>query len=374
MAVWQIRKSGRTRPAHHHKTLEDLGFVGPVVPAGIQNGKAYTYSDIRFDPDLFGSIKEVRITPPGRFDMNGKRLKRIEIDNLSLSGTLEDDGRISLSGLMKESNKLESSAGFLHLLNLADVVVLNKARLDVLSSDLGGIRLETNLELRRDNKVIRLTGDIRSVQKQLSLEGKVSGNISPDNGRWELALDVEQGKSDIDGIFLSRIYGEISLAGQGWNIGSLYGQTTAGNMTFHGYSLQAPSFNMELRNGVFKALAEAKHGTEGEGSESGLEFGFLYTSANSKKIQISIFSPTIELLMGYLDLPDDIDLAPVKDYKNFNFIMETPLHAAAGEEIKIPFIIKTQNNTSEQSGFAALDVKKPEEKTEISSIFWSDKK
>jgi hypothetical protein len=354
-----------------HKTLEELGFIGPLVHPPATDSAPFTFDKIVLDPDEFGRIQELRLTPPGLFDFGKKRFKRLEIDGLALTGGIDKQGIFSLSGVVAD-NRLTTKEGLLQILNLADTLVLNKARLDILSDALGGIGLEATLELRRVEGTIQILGTARSVQKQFTLEGKVSGTISPDTGEWELALEIEQGKADIGPLLLTRLYGEISMAGAGWTLNSLYGQSTAGSMSYYGYAFQAPSFTFEQRGGVFKTLAEAKDKPEKAIDAQGLEFGFLYSSAKPDKIQTSVFSPDLPLLLKFLKMPSDTDTAPVKTYKNINLVMETPFMAAENKEIRIPFIIKSQENTPEKSGFALLNIEKDYKKAEISNIFWND--
>lgn len=369
--LWFFGGTGQDEHRHAlHKTLENFGFTGPIVPQD-EDGKApFIYTKIPLDQDEFGRIKEVRISPSGVF--GGDRFKRLEIEGLGLTGELSDDDGISLSGLVKD-NKLKSLQGFLEILNLADILVLQKARIDILTQKLGGIGGEADLELRRDSDTIRITGEFRSLQKQFSLQGKISGSVSPDTGRWELALDIEQGKSDIEKILLSRLYGEISMEGTGWTPSSLYGQMSAGSMVFHGYALQAPSFTFEKRGARFKLLAEAKHSPDKANPDNGLEFSFLYAGTNPDKIQVSVFSPDTAQLMDYLKIPpESIDIAPVKGLKNISLTLETPLFLDGTEEIRIPFIVKNQDDTSETGGFAVLTRSKTEEKISIQNIFWKD--
>lgn len=364
---------GSENEARHtiHKTLEDLGFVGPLVPTGIGGSGGYTYKNIKFDPDEFGRIREARITPPGPLSFGRDRFQQAEIDGLRLTGVLTEDG-VSLSGLM-EGNMAETPEGFLRVLNIADVIVLNKARLDVFSETLGGIGFETTAELRRNGNTLKVMGDIRSVQKQLSLEGKLSGSISLEDGSWEFALAIEQGKAALEGLALNRLYGEASLTGRSWSLDALYGQTTAGNMVFHGYAFQAPSFTFERREGVLKVLAEAKDKPEGPQDADDLEFGFLYSSANPGKVQVSVFSSDIPNLLDYLRLPADTDTAPVKAFKNLTLTLESPLLAAEAEEIRIPFIIKTQDSAPEESGFAVIEQNKNKKSAKLKNIFWNDR-
>lgn len=349
-----------------HKTLEELGFTGPIVPQD-EDGKApFIYTKIPLDRDEFSRIKEVRITPVGF--LGGGRFKRLEIEGLGLTGELSEDGTPSLSGFIK-GNKIQGLEGFLQVLNLADEIAFKKARLDIYTETLGGIGGEVDLELRHDKDSIRITGEFRSLQKQFSLQGKVAGSVSPETGRWELALDIEQGKTDLHGIVLSRLYGEVSMEGTAWSIDSLYGQMSAGSMVFQSFALQAPSFTFEKRESEFKLLAEAKQ-NESEGQ--GLEFSFLYAGTNPDKIQVSIFSPDTEQLTNYLKIPKDVDIAPVKELKNISLTLETPLFPDHKTEIRIPFIVKNQDDTSETGGFAVLSGNKDKEKMSIQSIFWKD--
>ena len=257
-----------------HKTLEDLGFMAPIVASGRDRSAPHTFRRITLDPDEFGRIKELKITPSGAF--SDGRFKRVEIDGLGLTGALVE-GRLSLSGLVQD-NRLETPEGFLTLLNMADTIVLKDARVDIFSEDIGGFGATINAELNRDKDSMRLTGDIRSVQSQFSLEGKLSGTLSPADGSWELTLSIEQGKADFAHIFASRLYGEASLAGTTWDITSLQGQMSAGSAVFHGFAFQAPAFTFEKTDGPFKLLAEAKDAgkkTNPDPDAAMMEFGFL---------------------------------------------------------------------------------------------------
>lgn len=354
-----------------HQTLEELGFIGPILPDQNRNNEPYSFRKIVLDPDEFGRIASIKITPPGLLDMGKRRFKRLEIEGLGLTGGINKDGVFTLSGVI-EGDRLETRDGLLDILNLADTLILKKAQLDILSDQLGGINLKTDLELRRGPDDTQVIGTFRSAQKQFTLEGKVSGTISPETGEWELALTIEEGKADIAPLLLSRLYGEISMTGNGWALTSLYGQNTAGSMVFYGYPFQAPSFTFEYRDHELKVLAETKDHPEKQQDEQGLEFGFLYTGSKPGKVQVSVFSPDIPRLMTFLKLTDGANTAPVQSYKNINLILEAPLLSAPEEETRLPFIIKSQDDTPEKSGFAIVKKDKDKNKAELSNIFWTD--
>ncbi|HRQ60701.1 MAG TPA: hypothetical protein PLO23_04200, partial [Alphaproteobacteria bacterium] len=117
-----------------HKTLEDLGFMAPIVASGRDRSAPHTFRRITLDPDEFGRIKELKITPSGTF--SDGRFKRVEVYGLGLTGALVE-GKLSLSGLVQD-NRLETPEGFLILLNMADTIVLKDARVDIFSEDIGG--------------------------------------------------------------------------------------------------------------------------------------------------------------------------------------------------------------------------------------------
>ncbi len=167
--------------------LEQFGFKKPSLENISKDNGKITFSNIVLDEKGFSSIKEVRVYfSIFNFILTPDKAQKIVIDGIKLSGELHNN-KISISGWDNNQKILQKFKD-----TPANIIVIKNASIDLLSDDLGGIKLDYNGQARLlENGDIKIKGNITSQQKKLSFQSKVNGSIS-NNGNISITLESDQ--------------------------------------------------------------------------------------------------------------------------------------------------------------------------------------
>ncbi len=157
-------------------SFKNFGFEELKFGNITRNNGKITFSDISLDKKEFSSIGKLDVHfSLLEFMLNPSHAQKIIISNMVLSGEISK-GDISFSGWNNDDNILQS------LKNIpANIVVIKNATMDILSDEIGGIKIDYNGRFKPSkNGGIEIKGQANSLQKKLAFQAKINGKISPD--------------------------------------------------------------------------------------------------------------------------------------------------------------------------------------------------
>lgn len=188
-----------------------------------RRGSEITLSGITLDSAKFSTLETLRTHIRWSGLITGKNLfSDMTIDGLTLTGELDSDGNLSLSGW--SSPPLFSLAG-------VQAVEINGARIDVMTPA-GAIRFEGSGRLiPQDDGSRKIEAIVGSKQYQMVLDTRWDGKIDPD-GHWTVAADIREARLNLDRFSAARVSGWLSFEGTGKDIPSVSGQIAAGLIKF----------------------------------------------------------------------------------------------------------------------------------------------
>lgn len=146
------------------------------------------FSDISLDKQEFSTIKEITVHfSLLKFLLNPNHAQKISIHQLQLTGELSTDHTLSISGWINNEKTLDK------LRNIpATMISINSSSIDIISDQLGGIRVNYNAQIQRiDTNNIVIKGHADSKQKNLKFHAKIDGKLSK-TGQLSLTTEAEQ--------------------------------------------------------------------------------------------------------------------------------------------------------------------------------------
>lgn len=222
--------------------IQDLGFLKIYALADNENGQSVILSEDQFNT--------VQVT----IDNNDMTL-----DDIKLTGEMNPDLSLSFPNFAPENFKtLPQDYGS---------TTIKNARLDLLSSGIGGVTIVLNATLinEPDQRRYAIQGDIQSRQQPLVLDGNFYGTMSYDLSEFNITLNIKDFRLRAFPFDISRLQGEVqakkSKARGGWMVSSL--TATAGLFNLGPWTWQNAQFNLQIpsdrKNAAITLKANALH-------------------------------------------------------------------------------------------------------------------
>lgn len=186
-------------------TLKNTGFENVEYQSSSRHNGKIIFNNITLDKDSFSKMKKAELHYTLFGFVFGNEADRIILDGLRLTGALDKDWNFEISGQKNASYFLAA----IHRVPVQTIELKNSS-IDVLSTLHGGIKLDYNAILRRQNGKIDLSAAIVSAQQQLLAKGKANGTLFPD-GKTDIKLDIQELQIDRDTYKISRANAKGSL-------------------------------------------------------------------------------------------------------------------------------------------------------------------
>ncbi len=156
--------------------FKDFGFETLNFEKVTRKNGEVIFSNISLDEKSFSSIGELSVHfSLLKFMLNPDHAQKIIINDMNLSGEVSQR-KLTFSGWNNDDKILQS------LKNIpADIFVIKDTTIDLLSDDIGGIKINYNGQARVSKSGdIEIKGQLASKQKRLSFQSKINGKISTD--------------------------------------------------------------------------------------------------------------------------------------------------------------------------------------------------
>lgn len=245
------------------------GFENVALPKPERERGLVVYKDIPLDPDGFSTIGKMKI----EYGLSG-RMQSVQIENLSLTGELGDDLKITMAGWRKPSPAVFH--GLSSVPNDVRISIQN-AQIELLSETHGGIELRLDLEIQPGNDGREFQARLEGAQKQLSYDANVTGLITP-SGIWQANIEIEQAKFDLGHLKSTRISGIINITGEKFGHSEVIGNLQAGGLTLLDLPWQNTAITLDGDLERTRMIIGAKSAGV-DGMELGLTLGDIQQSA-----------------------------------------------------------------------------------------------
>ncbi len=271
--------------------MRDLGFTNLTLPEPEKRLSAIRYSNVELDTKG-RSVLGTMTVHYSVFDilLRGE-IKRVDIENFYLSGDLDTQGTLNLSGLPNPAALMKLHQSAIQNINLKNMT------LSVLTAQLGGIRTSFNIQILNTPAEMSWTGNIQSIENQLELIAKMTGAMRTQN-EWQTEIEVENAKIERDIGKITRMSGMVSLYGNGFDITKIVSDLKAGGMTL----MDLPWQNVSISLSGIPAQLNTFLSAESLGI-NGLELGFEGLLKNQGFAwNARIYAPNIQTAIEYLSL------------------------------------------------------------------------
>ncbi len=283
-------------PNHAHKIFAQrfaaLGFSESItLPEPDKRLSAIRYTNIELDASGRSYIDQMTLHYTIPDLLLGGTFTSLDIKDLFLSGDVNANGDITLSGFENPSALLNINQSHIGIITLKD------ATLSLLSAQLGGIRIAASMQIKNEDGKTTWTGNLESIQDQLELLAKINGQILNDQD-WQNDIEIENAKIERDIGKLTRMSGTASFYGTGKEITKITSDLKAGGMQL----MQLPWQNVSIAaNGTPSRLTMFISG-QSVGIND-LELGFEGVLKNKALAwNARIFAPSIKTASEYLSL------------------------------------------------------------------------
>ncbi|MDH5723374.1 MAG: YdbH domain-containing protein [Alphaproteobacteria bacterium] len=178
--------------------LRNTGFENVEYEnASLQNGKI-VFSNITLDKNSFSKMQKAELHYSLLSYITKGQALKIVLEGLRLTGSMDQDWNFDISG---QKNGEHFIAAIYQI--PVQTIELKNSSIDVLTTQYGGIKLDYNALLRKQNDKIDLNAAIISAQKHLVAKGKVNGTLFP-KGKADIKLDIQELQIERDNYTISR--------------------------------------------------------------------------------------------------------------------------------------------------------------------------
>ena len=327
------------------QTLEATGFENVKYEAATHKNGAVIFSNITLDKNSFSHIKTASLEY-SLFDyvLSSGMASKLTINELRLTGSLDKNWKFEISGHPNPDYLLT----VLHAIPFKTIEFKNSS-IDILSAQYGGVKLDYDALLRKNKETFDISSSLKSVQQQLSVQGKVNGTLYA-QGQADLKLDIQQFQIEQDNYKISRANAKGDV---------VYTPGKAADITLEIGAGAAKFYGLPVQNITMTYTGKAQnYSIKTEGTTTGAEqidvSALLSNQSNDKNLQATITSKKAENIISYLEsndilpkkhnLPDLIsktedvsiifDMAPLLDEDiyngSFEFGTEQPAFKAKG--------------------------------------------
>ena len=334
----------------HFEQLDQSNFTYESIDKA---GETLTFNHIKLDQDGFSTIDKLVITySPWRYVVSSE-LETLSIDNMNLTGNIdtEQENSFSLSGL-DTGNILKN----LTALPAHDIEIKN-GKLDLLSEKLGGLEIKFDAQAHASLLgELSITGNVKSEQPQLNLEGSIKGSARRDQN-FELTLQIDNAKIETDKLNALRASGELKISREEENTPISYeGQFGVGGLRYGAISLQNASLALRGDDQGFQIFLDAK-ASGFPGTELNLSFK---KSSQHNEIEGNIYTEKLEDLIQYLKANNILsDIKPADNILFGSFPLTFSFHAEHPDNFtnidKINFDVRNDDQSFDIKGNIDLD-------------------
>lgn len=287
----------KTIEANIHKAFAHAGFENITLPEPEKRFGQMRYSNIQLDEDSFSTIKTLTLSYSVLSAIFGSALDTLSVSGMDLTGELDSNNEISIAGWNGQNKEITQDWPM-----TARVVQFEDSRLSLLSETWGGISLSGDAQLRPSRKNIGFEARIEGVQKQLSAQTQIEGQITPE-GFWQGRIELEQGKLELDQIRATRLAGVINVSGQGKHTSQVLGELQAGGLNILGLPWQNAAITIDGEPAAPRAIIAAK-----SAGFDGLELGITVPDINAPtmlngQIHIDTLGTAFDYLQSQNQLP-----------------------------------------------------------------------
>ncbi len=229
--------------------IAELGFKDVSFPQARTENGALIYSEIALDEDAFSQIGSLT-AEYSPFSLS-KKLDRVTLKNLVLTGELSEDGVITIAGFEAPENLNPDFS------KLPKTLILEDFRLSLLSEKFGGINISGTSQIQNTGSELKMQGDISALQKQISINAKIEGQYNQ-NGFVDARIEIENGKFDLGPLKATRIAGLILANGENLSSIRTVSEIQAGAMKFYDTPWQNTAITVDTKGNKPKAIVSAK--------------------------------------------------------------------------------------------------------------------
>lgn len=190
-------------------------------------------------------------------------------------------------------------------LNDVETLEIRNAAFDIVTPDLGAIRLRIEGLIRTEDSDARKKSfqfSLQSAQKKFAIDTRIAGRIEQDKN-WEAEISLEKLSLDIDQINILRSSGMIRAGGTASNTYFAMGEADIGSLDFFGYPVKEIAAGLEMTQ---EHVAWTVGGVAL--SNEDIEIGVSYNSAENDLVQGNLYASDLEKLATFLwPLQSDAD-------------------------------------------------------------------
>lgn len=309
-------------------SLNDIGVARTEYSRKLKTGNQLHIYGLDLDEDSFSVIPKTYIDYNPLSIFSATTTQKIELKSPRLSADFNDIYNIKPIGF--SFKPLNSSLDI-----DAKNIVFDKLKLEMLSPDLGGITLSSDLQLFHDENGYALQGTLNTVQQPLRFDAVLNGNLNSENLIIDAALsDIKFLNGEIKA---ARGNGTASLSGRYPDNLNLTADLQFGGFSIHG--LAAQNINLSINKSADRFLINASgRGLNAPDIELSYQYGRI---ADKSQTRYTLFTPDIKMLDDYLvSMGLDADLSGFRDnMRNIQIVVNQ--QSAQGRSIIVT--IKTGN-------------------------------
>ncbi len=238
--------------------LNQSGFTDATFSRKQAYWNRVMFMNVKLDEDEFSTIKSIAVEYSTLSLMLGGTSRTITIKGLELTGELDTNNNITIAGWKKQNANIPKT-----LIKNTKTIILEKARINLLSEALGGISLSGDLQARPDKSGLSIQAILQGVQKQLSAQAKIEA-IFENDGTWNIRSELEKGKLNLNHIRTSRLAGLLLANGTTQEDIRIIGELQAGGLNIAGLPWKNGSATIESDGAnISMTLAAKSAGIEG---------------------------------------------------------------------------------------------------------------
>jgi len=336
-ALFWVFKAPSWLDKHIQKQLINNGFVISNIENTEKRIGAIRYNNIQLDTQEQSSIQQLTI----KYDpLNWKNIKSISIDNMFLSGEIDVDKTLQITGI----EKIDLPALIKTI--PAKSITAKNVNISILSAHLGGIRgtINASATMQNDNQI--WTGNITTKQDQFELIAKFNAQYNQ-SGAWFGELEVENTKLERSDLKLTRVNGMVEFKGINNQWRETNTNLTAGGMFLYNTPWQNTSINVTKTPAITDTIISAKS-AGAENLELSVEHKNTSDKTNTPQWNASIHAENGAQLLNYLKNAGLMPLQ-IRNLKQFSNKTNLKLNIKPQQKSLI-FHIKEQNQDIDTKG------------------------
>lgn len=190
-----------------------------------QNIVSARYENLKLDKENFSTLQTLTIDYSPTSILLGGPLKKLELDKLSLTGEINEQGALIISGW----NTPSTPNMFLNQLLNTQNISLKDTSISLLSASDGGISLKIDAQAKKIGENLDFDGTLSNTQKHLRYNAKINGTLSKDLA-WNSTVEIQDLKLNTEKMTAARANGTLTIAQTANEPAQINGEISAGNI------------------------------------------------------------------------------------------------------------------------------------------------